>query len=237
MILGLNVHSLRPSRSWLSRSFSCSYFSHAWVRGVERRARRSWRLPNSARDDAGRRRVRVWGLNVRSFASSIAIFAATASLECLPAFLALKLKGLAPVLGIHSRGADDGRPIVAAPFAAGVLNDPAPAPPAAFDGDPKPPPRPRVGVEWRADPATEPLRAALPEDSRICRSRRSCWTRSRLSAAVMAASPEPAASRVDSLCLLRRSMISPRRSSVSRPLAAAAASAAISADDLPAPPG
>ena len=32
-------------------------------------------------------------------------------------------------------------------------------------------------------------------------------------------------------------MISPRRSSVSRPLAAAAASAAISADDLPAPPG
>ena len=66
---------------------------------------------------------------------------------------------------------------------------------------------------------------------------RSCWTRSRRSAAVMEESPEPDASLVDSLCLLRRVMISPRRSSVSRPLAAAAASAAISADDLPAPPG
>ena len=85
-----------------------------------------------------------------------------------------------------------------------------------------------------ADP---PFRAVPSEDSRVWRSMRSCWTRSRRSAAVMEESPEPDASLVDSLCLLRRVMISPRRSSVSRPLAAAAASAAISADDLPAPPG
>mmetsp|Transcript_10166 Transcript_10166/g.46553 ORF Transcript_10166/g.46553 Transcript_10166/m.46553 type:complete len:241 (+) Transcript_10166:1049-1771(+) len=206
---------------------------------------RSFRLPNSARADAGRRTVRVRGLNVRSFASSTAIFAATASLECRPAFLTLRLKGCGPVRGFHSLGADDGRPNVAVPSRPGVLND-ARGEAAAMDSDPKnpvrtstPPRAPLVGVEWRPmDPpaADPPFRAVPSEDSRVWRSMRSCWTRSRRSAAVMEESPEPDASLVDSLCLLRRFMISPRRSSVSRPLAAAAASAAISADDLPAPP-
>ena len=143
--LGANVHSLvsSPARSLLIRS----HFCHSFVRGVDSREMRSSLVTASAApEDPGRGRAMVLGLNVSSISSASRARAAMASLECLPAFMALRLNGAATPGGCfgRSRGADAGRTArrpAAAAARAGVTN-----PPAA--------PRDDAGDSNRLDPAT-----------------------------------------------------------------------------------
>ena len=232
---GANVHSFVSS---LVRSLLiCSHCCHSFVRGVLSLEILSSEVTVSIRTVfALRGRVFVAGLNVSSACSACFAFAAIASRECRPPFIALRLKGAETPGGClgRSRGAlagrATGRPATEAAFA-GVMNEPV------F-------PFPR-----RAESGVKPFAFAFPEeydgecaaalaplwtpvfDNLCVRSRNKCCTRSRLSAAVItpggfvsvagcvskAGRGFDCSSGGDDLCLFSRSMISPRRASVSRP--------------------
>ena len=126
---GANVHSLvsSPARSLLI----CSHFCQSLVRGVESREMRSSLVTASDADPAERRRAMVLGLKVSSFSSASRARAVMASLECLPAFVALRLNGATTPRWCfgRSRGTDAGRTVrrpAAAAARAGVTNPPAP---------------------------------------------------------------------------------------------------------------
>ena len=92
---------------------------------------RSSLVTASAADLAEHGRAMVLGLNVSSFSSASRARAAMASLECLPAFMALRLNGATTPGGCfgRSRGADAGRTArrpAAAAARAGVTNPLAP---------------------------------------------------------------------------------------------------------------